>query len=320
MSRTDFEAAYIERYGHRPRGWNDDFQVYQDAHANGAWFGWQAGAAGIEAKAAPVGEREALQRLLDDVRDVRNADDVAFGWDEAAEYFGALEAKAAPVGEREAAIEAAYAAVADRGWTSVKDMGIQMFQAGAAYQRAKQPQSEYGDAYQGSREDLAIWKRRALEAESRIREQDQIIENLGNALNAENGPTFMGEPVIQQPQSAEAVAFQKPSVLKDCNVRYSISTTPQPSAVPAGWKLVPVEPTPEMVSAAEEAHMPFGDMDIALRMAILAAPSAPKADEYRCRKCGEKTPPPEPYKAYVLCDCGYMTSATAAIAAARKGE
>lgn len=54
MSRTDFEAAYIERYGHRPRGWNDDFQVYQDAHANGAWFGWQARAAGIEAKVAPV--------------------------------------------------------------------------------------------------------------------------------------------------------------------------------------------------------------------------------------------------------------------------
>ena len=64
-------------------------------------------------------------------------------------------------------------------------------------------------------------------------------------------------------------------------------TTPQPSAgqddhaeqvlvmVPAGWKLVPVEPTPEMVRAAEEAHMPFGDMDIALRMAILSAPSAP---------------------------------------------
>ena len=61
MSRADFEAAYIERYGHRPRGWNDDFQVYQDAHANGAWFGWQAGAAGIEAKAAPVGERVAFE-------------------------------------------------------------------------------------------------------------------------------------------------------------------------------------------------------------------------------------------------------------------
>lgn len=97
---------------------------------------------------------------------------------------------------------------------------------------------------------------------------------------------------------------------------------PQPAVVPEGYALVPVEPTPEMVSAAEEAHMPFGDMDIALRMAILSAPSAPatvQGDEYRCRKCGEKTLPPEPYKAYVLCDCGYMTSATAAIAAAQEG-
>lgn len=57
------------------------------------------------------------------------------------EAADALEAKAAPVGEREAAIEAAYAAVRDGGWDSVKDMGIQMFQAGAAYQRAQQPQS-----------------------------------------------------------------------------------------------------------------------------------------------------------------------------------
>lgn len=38
------------------------------------------------------------------------------------------------------------------------------------------------------------------------------------------------------------------------------------------YKLVPFEPTPEMVEAAEEAHMPFGDMDLALRVAILAAP------------------------------------------------
>ncbi len=52
-----------------------------------------------------------------------------------------------------------------------------------------------------------------------------------------------------------------------------------------GWKLVSVEPTPEMVSAAEEAYMPFGDMDSALRMAILAAPSAPKADERPLYTC-----------------------------------
>lgn len=39
------------------------------------------------------------------------------------------------------------------------------------------------------------------------------------------------------------------------------------------YKLVPFEPTPEMIEAAEGAHMPFGDMDLALRMAILAAPA-----------------------------------------------
>lgn len=37
-------------------------------------------------------------------------------------------------------------------------------------------------------------------------------------------------------------------------------------------KLVPMPPTREMVEAAEDAYMPFGDMDLAIRMAILAAP------------------------------------------------
>lgn len=44
--------------------------------------------------------------------------------------------------------------------------------------------------------------------------------------------------------------------------------------VPAGYVMVPVKPTPEMVRAAEEAYMPFGDMDIALRMGVLAAAPA----------------------------------------------
>ncbi len=45
-------------------------------------------------------------------------------------------------------------------------------------------QGEFGDAYQGAREDLAIWKRRALEAEEKLRAQcdDQ---------------SFMGEPLVQ---------------------------------------------------------------------------------------------------------------------------
>ncbi|MFW5328383.1 hypothetical protein ACOANN_32475 [Pseudomonas aeruginosa] len=46
------------------------------------------------------------------------------------------------------------------------------------------PAGEYGDAYQGAREDIAIWKRRALEAEQALRQ-------------AHNGQTFMGEPLVQ---------------------------------------------------------------------------------------------------------------------------
>lgn len=64
------------------------------------------------------------------------------------------------------------------------------------------PAGEFSDAYQGAREDLAIWKRRALEAEQALREEKILTERLGNALNDENGPTFMGEPKVEQPSPA----------------------------------------------------------------------------------------------------------------------
>ena len=57
---------------------------------------------------------------------------------------------------------------------------------------------DFGDPYQGAREDLSVWKRRALESEAKVREQDQIIDRLVDAINAENGPTHMGEPSISQ--------------------------------------------------------------------------------------------------------------------------
>src|SRR5690606_27898334 len=50
------------------------------------------------------------------------------------------------------------------------------------------------------------------------------------------------------------------------------------------YKLVPIGPTPEMVEAAEDAYMPFGDMELAIRMALLAAPAVqgePVAFRYR---------------------------------------
>lgn len=41
---------------------------------------------------------------------------------------------------------------------------------------------------------------------------------------------------------------------------------------PKGWQLVPFAPTPEMTEAAEDAYMPFGEMEIAILAAISAAP------------------------------------------------
>lgn len=48
---------------------------------------------------------------------------------------------------------------------------------------------------------------------------------------------------------------------------------------PAGFVPIPVEPTDEMVSAAEEAYMPFGDMGLAIQMAIAARPQEVKDGE-----------------------------------------
>ena len=73
------------------------------------------------------------------------------------------------------------------------------------------------DAYTGAMEEVAIWKRRALEAES-----------LNRKFVAEiNGPTHMGEPARV------------------------------PSNIPPGYQLVPIEPTKEMLYAAFAADKEY---------------------------------------------------------------
>ena len=58
-----------------------------------------------------------------------------------------------------------------------------------------QPAPSFADAYQGAMEEVAIWKKRALEA-----------EDLNRKFIAEiNGPTYMGEP-------AERVAAKQPAM------------------------------------------------------------------------------------------------------------
>ena len=103
-----------------------------------------------------------------------------------------------------------------------------------------QPAPSFADAYQGAMEEVAIWKMRALEAEDMNR---KFIAEI-------NGPAHMGEPV----QPAQ----------------------PAPS-IPEGWKLVPIEPTKEMVQKACTDHgYPNGDHSVYVRgyRSMLAA--APK--------------------------------------------
>ena len=104
---------------------------------------------------------------------------------------------------------------------------------------------DYAEAYQVAQQDLAIWKRRALEAELRVRDQDQIIDRMGDDLNAINGPTFMGEPLLPK-QSAAPAASDVGQLLNDLFEFFESSgidpgngialrlasalTTPQPSA------------------------------------------------------------------------------------------
>ena len=56
-----------------------------------------------------------------------------------------------------------------------------------------QPAPSFADAYQGAMEEVAIWKRRALEA-----------EDLNRKFVAEiNGPAYMGEPAQPAPSVQE---------------------------------------------------------------------------------------------------------------------
>lgn len=80
-------------------------------------------------------------------------------------------AQSAPSGEREAAVEAAYAAVVEGGWSSVKEMGVEMFQAGAAWQRAQ-------SATAGAAPEGPNYKFKFETLVDHCKRQDQVIADL----------------------------------------------------------------------------------------------------------------------------------------------
>ena len=138
---------------------------------------------------------------------------------------------------------------------------------------------DFSDAYQGAMEEVAIWKRRALEA-----------EDLNRKFIAEiNGPAYMGEPAQPAPSIPEgwlraidealvvvhigvanaSDAYEQAKAKLDNLIGFHVDVATDP-AVNGGWKLVPIEPTPKMIEAASGYH----SLAMAWRAAINAAPEA----------------------------------------------
>lgn len=48
VRRAAFEAAYLEKFGRYPDNWCDVISKYLNAHAQGAWWAWQAALDAVE--------------------------------------------------------------------------------------------------------------------------------------------------------------------------------------------------------------------------------------------------------------------------------
>lgn len=84
---------------------------------------------------------------------------------------------------------------------------------------AASAQSGLTDAYAGAREDLSIWKRRALEAERDLRSEKQTTSRLVGELNAANGPAYMGEPAASPAYGATEYGWADYRRLQDGDKR-----------------------------------------------------------------------------------------------------
>jgi hypothetical protein len=92
----------------------------------------------------------------------------------------------------------------------VKWIGVDPFRWTGKLYTSPQPaqQQDFSDAYQGAREDLAIWKKRALAAEDLNR---KFIADI-------NGQTFMGEPAQRKPLTTQEIRewWASENGLEDC--------------------------------------------------------------------------------------------------------
>ncbi|SUI52046.1 hypothetical protein [Serratia marcescens] len=150
---------------------------------------------------------------------------------------------------------------------------------------------EYGDAYQGAREDLSIWKRRALEAEDKMRHLEKINDHL---VKEAQGEHRMGEPILTAPPApanAQQVAWEMRYWNSGHNMWHD-------------WERITAEQHAEM--SAEHAT----SNDYEFRVLYDAPPAPAVTDESDPRDAFESVFPMPKY--VVRCGTGYAVTAYSA--------
>ncbi|KAK51366.1 hypothetical protein [Bordetella bronchiseptica] len=103
---------------------------------------------------------------------------------------------------------------------------------------------DFAGPYEGAREDLSIWKRRALDAERQLQTERETSSRLVAELNDQSGPTLMGEPAPQASADARCKRCGGPGW-------YTSHTTGYPESIPCSAC------NPQGVSVERLANDPF---------------------------------------------------------------
>lgn len=114
--------------------------------------------------------------------------------------------KAAPAMVRAADLVAVGNRFYGGNWLSVEGVK-ELFDAAFSGMR-QELAMDFSEAYEGSREDLSIWKRRALEAERDLRTERETASRLVSEVNAAYGPTHLCEPANVSPSDVLELAAE----------------------------------------------------------------------------------------------------------------
>lgn len=177
---------------------------------------------GASREAALMAKLEAAEKEAAHIKEVefpRKVRAVAAGWEtKCARIEQERDALRAKIEEMEKQEPAAWCATDETG-TVIEALGVNQsrrFDTALYLAPGAQPAPSFADAYQGAMEDVAIWKKRALEA-----------EDLNRKFVAEiNGPAYMGEPA--QPAPIEQDTFVRKAWVRFSNELHRSHDAPYP--------------------------------------------------------------------------------------------